>query len=148
VCFAAGLRRALRTGRAATWAPRLIAGYGVCLVVAGLCTADPSLGFPPGTPAGPGPVSWHGMVHLAAGGIGFVCLAAACFVLARRFAVEHRARFAVASRVVGVVFLLGFGAVATGHAGVVGNLAFTAAIVTVWGWLSAVAADRYATLSA
>jgi hypothetical protein len=147
VCFAVGLRRALGTGRAAIWAPRLISVYGVCLVVAGVCTADPSLGFPPGTAAGPGPVSWHGMVHLAAGGIGFGCLAAACFVLARRFADEHRARFTVASRVVGVVFLLGFGAVASGHAGTVGNLAFTAAIVTVWGWLSAVAADRYSTLS-
>jgi hypothetical membrane protein len=47
VAFAIGLHR---TGRS-TWAPRLIAGYGLSLVAAGVLRADPALGFPPGTPS-------------------------------------------------------------------------------------------------
>jgi len=53
IAFAVGLRRALATGTGARWAPRLVAAYGVSLVAAGLLRADPALGFPAGTPAGP-----------------------------------------------------------------------------------------------
>ena len=31
--------------------------------------ADPAFGFPAGTPDGPGPVSWHGMLHLLSGAV-------------------------------------------------------------------------------
>ena len=48
---------------------------------AGIFRADPSLGFPPGTPAGPGAVSWHGMLHLVSAMIGFGCLIASYFYL-------------------------------------------------------------------
>lgn len=60
-----GTGRALGRGRAATWSAWLIAGYGAGLMAAGVFRADPSLGFPSGTPPGRSPVSWHGMVHLA-----------------------------------------------------------------------------------
>src|SRR5688500_18659951 len=50
---AAGLRRALRSGRGATWGPLLVAIYGVGVVGAGLFSADPSYGYPPGAPLGP-----------------------------------------------------------------------------------------------
>src|SRR4051794_28473641 len=100
---AVGLRRALRPGTGARWAPRLVAGYGLGLVAAGCLRADPALGFPAGTPDGPGPVSWHGIGHLAAGGIGFLCVIAACLVLGRRFAVEGRRGWARYSRVCGIV---------------------------------------------
>jgi hypothetical protein len=40
---------ALGTGQGATWAPRLLAAYGVGLVAAGVFRAGPTLGFPPGT---------------------------------------------------------------------------------------------------
>jgi Protein of unknown function (DUF998) len=56
--------------------------YGVGLVCAGAFRADPADGFPAGTPAGPGPVSCHGMLHLASAGVGFGGLIAACFVVA------------------------------------------------------------------
>jgi hypothetical protein len=87
VACAAGVHRALKSGLAAIWAPRLLALYGLGLVAAGLFVADPMNGFPPGTPAGrPVSMSLHGTLHIAAAGIAFLCLIAACFVLARRFA--------------------------------------------------------------
>jgi hypothetical membrane protein len=143
VAFAVGLRRSLATGPATRWAPRLIGGYGLSLVAAGVFRADPALGFPTGTPEGPGEVSWHGLTHLAAGAVGFTCLAAACFVLARRYAADGRRGMARWSRVTGVAFLTGFAMVASTGGSVAGNLAFTAAVLAVWTWLSAVALDAY-----
>ncbi len=143
VAFAVGLRRALAPGRGARWAPRLVAAYGLSMVAAAAFPADAAYGFPVGTPEGPGTVSWHGMLHLAAGAVGFTCLAVACFVIARRFSAEGRRPWAVVSRVVGVAFLAGFGAVAAGAGAPAANLAFIAAVVVVFGWITAVAADRY-----
>jgi len=79
VAAAVGLRRAL--GR--RLAPTLIAAYGVSLVGAGIFRADPAQGFPAGTPETT-PISWHGALHFVVGGVGFVCLIVACFVLTKR----------------------------------------------------------------
>src|SRR5450755_4712731 len=50
---AVGVRRAIgRFADAGTWAPRLLAGYGLGLIGAGIFRADAADGFPPGTPAG------------------------------------------------------------------------------------------------
>jgi len=86
--FSVGLRRSLRPGIASVWAPRLIALYGLSMVAAGLFRADAGNGFPAGTPAGPGSISWHGTAHFAAGAIGFTALAIGTFVLARRYAAD------------------------------------------------------------
>jgi hypothetical membrane protein len=95
---AVGLRRALRAGRGATWEPILFAGYGLGLVTAGLFTPDPALGFPAGAPAGnPTTYSWHAMLHTVAFFVAFICLIAACVVLARRFAGDGRRGWAVYS---------------------------------------------------
>jgi hypothetical membrane protein len=152
IAFAVGLRRALATGTGARWAPRLVAVYGVSLVAAGLLRADPALGFPAGTPAGPGPVSWHGAAHFVAGGIRFSCLAITCFVLAhrysaQRYSAQRRRGWARFSWLTGVVFLAGFAMVASGAGRPVANLAFTAAVILIWVWITAVAADRYGRVS-
>jgi hypothetical protein len=151
IAFAAGLRRALsrvtpEAGPAtvgARWAPWLIAVYGLSLIAAGTFRADPVLGFPTGTPDGPASVSWHGGLHLVAGGIGFTALAVACFLLARRFAVEGRPGWAGFSRVTGAAFLAGFAMMASSGGNRVGTLTFTTAVVLVWAWTTAVALDRY-----
>lgn len=143
IAFAVGVGRALSTGRGARWAPRLVTAYGASLVVAAIFRPDPALGFPVGTPEGPGTVSWHGILHFAAGGIGFSCIAAACFILARRYAVEGRRGWAAFSRFTGVAFLGGFAMVASGGGSTVGNLVFTVTVVLVWAWMAAVAVDRY-----
>lgn len=143
IAFAVGLGRALAGGVGARWAPLLVGVYGASLVAAGIFRADPALGFPVGTPEGPGEVSWHGLLHFAAGGVGFTSLAVACFVIARRYSTENRRGWALFSRLTGVVFLAGFAMVASSGGNQAANLAFTAAIILVWGWTTAVAVDRY-----
>ena len=140
VAFAVGLRRVLRPGRGGTWVPRLLGVYGLSLAAAGVFRADPAMGFPPGTPEGAAEVTWRGVLHFVAGGIGFVCLVVACLLVAGRFAAEGRQRWARFSRTTGVLFLAGFVAVAAGAGAAWSNLAFTAAVVLAWSWVSALAA--------
>jgi hypothetical membrane protein len=103
LAFAAGVRRTLRGGPGGTWGPALLAVYGAGLVVAGIFTADPALGFPPGTPDGiPATLTFHGTVHAVAPPVAFSALIAACFVLARRFRVEGAGRWSRASIATGV----------------------------------------------
>ena len=141
------LAAAVGLGRAVGgWAPRLVAGYGLGMVGAGVFRADPALGFPPGTSAGSATVTWHGALHFVTAGIGFACLIAACLVLARRFARSGQRGLARLSTVAGVAFLAGFAGVASGGGSVPVNLAFTAAILLVWAWLSIVSVRLYRTV--
>jgi hypothetical protein len=139
VAFAVGLRRA----GAGTWAPRLVGVYGVSLVAAGVFRADPALGFPSGTPADAGTVSWHGMLHLLSGSVGFGCLIAACLVVGRAFAAEGARGWAIYSRVTGVVFLAGFADIASGSHGALTTLPFAAAVVLAWSWITALSVHLY-----
>ncbi|MEV0596356.1 DUF998 domain-containing protein [Nonomuraea cavernae] len=140
---AVGLGRALTSGPGATWVPRLIGVYGVGLIASGIFRADPAMGFPAGTPEGPGVVSLHGTLHFVAGAVGFVCLTVACLIVARRFAGEGRRGWAVYSGVTGAFFLLSFAAVATGGGAPWATLTFVAGIVAVWTWLSALSLHLY-----
>jgi hypothetical protein len=143
VAFAVGLRRA----GGGTWAPRLIGAYGLGLVGAGIFTADPSLGFPPGTPDGPGAVSWHGLLHFVFAGIGFVCMIAACLVTSRRFASGGQRGWAAFSAVTGVAFLGAFvGVASSGSGNPVLIYLFIAAVVLVFAWMSALAVRLYRTV--
>jgi hypothetical protein len=142
---AVGARQAIgRFADAGTWAPRLLAGYGLGLIGAGIFPADAADGFPPGTPGGRAAhVSGHGMLHLLFGSLGFACLIAACFVLARSYHRRTDRRAAVASGAVGLVFAAGFAGIATGTASETINLGFTAAVVISSAWLTTIAADLY-----
>jgi len=91
IAFAMGARRALAPGIGAVSAPLLISGYGLGLVATGLFLVDPGVGFPPGTPdALPDRLSWHGAVHAVAPPAAFGMLIGVCFVLARRYAAQHK----------------------------------------------------------
>lgn len=142
---AAGARRAIgRAADAGTWAPRLLAGYGLGLIGAGIFRADAAEGFPPGTPGGRAAhVSGHAAMHLVFGSLGFACLIAACFVIARSYYRRAERRGALASGAVGVVFAAGFAGIATGGASEAINIGFTAAVVISSAWLTAVAVDLY-----
>ena len=143
VAFALGLRRA----GGGTWTPRLITAYGLGLVGAGIFRADPSLGFPPGTPDGPGAVSWHGLLHFVCAGIGFGCMIAACLVMARRFARAGQRGWAGFSAVTGVAFLGAFIGVASSGSGNPALIyTFIAAVVLVFAWTSALAVRLYRTI--
>lgn len=143
IAFAVGLRRAFRSGPGGTWAPRLIAAYGVSLIGAGVFRADPVPGFPPGAPVGGTQVSLSGMLHLASGGIGFLCMVTACLVIGRRFAARSRPLWAAFSRTTGIVFLAAFIGIATGGGSVATTLAFVAAVVLAWTWMAALAVHAY-----
>lgn len=144
VAAAVGYRRAMSTGIGRRWAPRLLAGYGVGMVGAGVFRADPMAGFPAGTPDGP-PVAptVHGTLHFVSGGIGFLALIIATFVLARRFRREGRRGLAVGGLVTGVALLAGFGGIAAGSSSPATTLAFTAAVLLVWSWLSSTSVHLY-----
>lgn len=81
-----GMRLLLHGSQGGTWGPLLLGAFGMGMITAGVFTADPSLGFPPGTPNGVSEtLSKSAMLH----GVGFFLaygsLTAACFVFARRF---------------------------------------------------------------
>ncbi|MDF5756112.1 DUF998 domain-containing protein [Spongiactinospora sp. TRM90649] len=146
IAAALGMRRGLAGGPGARWTPRLVAGYGLGLLASAVFTADPSMGFPAGTPQGPGAVSTHGLLHLAAGAagaVGFAALIAATLVHARRLAADGRPAAAAWSRTTGVLFALAFACVATGGGAVWANLAFTAGILIAWTWLSVTSLRLY-----
>ena len=141
IAGAIGMRQRLHPGRADTWAPILLGIYGLGLIGAGIFVADPMDGFPPGTsPGPPAAISWHGPLHFVAGGIGFVGLVGATLVFARRFAALREWGWATFSLATGVLFLAGFGNIASGARAPWINLAFTAVVVLSWAGLSAVSA--------
>jgi len=145
VAGAVGVGRALRPSRLAGWAAGLLAVYGMGLIAAGIMRADPSDGFPPGTPAGMGTMSWHGLGHFLAAGIGFACFVAAGFVVGAAFARRREVGWAWFSRITAVAFAASFALLSSGG-GTTAILLFTAAVVLAWAWLTAVSAKLYGTV--
>ncbi|MGW3345670.1 DUF998 domain-containing protein [Nonomuraea rubra] len=141
IAAAAGMRRALAPGRGARWAPVLIGAFGAGMIGAALFPADPAMGFPAGTPEGPGTITLSGTLHMAVGGVGFLCAVAACYVLASRFARDGRKGWAWYSRVTGTLFLGSFIGIAGGGGIAWSNLAFVAGILALWIWMSLVSLD-------
>jgi hypothetical membrane protein len=137
VAGALGMRASLATGRGRTWGPLLVGVYGIGLIGAGFFTADPALGFPPGTPADAHAVSWHGLLHLVSAAIGFLSLIAGCLVFARRFAARGERAWAAYSAVTGVVFLLAFAGIAAGSGNGWTILGFWIGVVLAFSWVTA-----------
>jgi hypothetical membrane protein len=137
LAFAAGVRRAIRPGRASTWGPILLGIYGAGLVAAGVFTADPALGFPPGTPDRiPDTFTFHGTVHAVMPPTAFTALIVACFVFARRFRGEGANAWAAYSMVTAVVaLLLVIPVPQDGY-----SVRLATGIVIAWAWVAAVAA--------
>ena len=112
---ASGMRNLIRSGRASSWGPPLVALFGLGWLGAGAFVADPMNGFPPGTPLGlPAHPSWHSWMHLISGSVAFIALIAACFVFARRFASLRERWWAVYSVFTGIVVLTAFAGISTG----------------------------------
>ena len=139
IACAVGLRRALGRGRA-TWAPRLVGVYGVSLIGAGIFRADPAHGLP-GRHAGrarDGQLARHAALRRRRHRLR---LPDRGLLRPRPAGSPPKARtgWAWFSRVTGVLFLAGFVAIAAGGGAAWAILAFVAAVVLVWAWLSAVA---------
>lgn len=141
IAAAVGLHMTLRPKRGSIWGALLLGGYGLGMIGAGIFRADPAQGFPVGTPEVTA-VSTHGLLHFVFGGVGFLCVIAACFVLADRFVRDGRRDLAWFSRITGIVFLAGFVGIASGSHGPT-TVTFVAAILIVWSWLSTVSLHLY-----
>jgi hypothetical protein len=134
---AAGLRQALRQSRGGTWGPLLIGGTGVGLIIAGVFTADPGAGFPPGAPSGAPTMSWHGLLHELGFLLTFVAAISASVVLAWRYAAQRRRGWMVAALMTPVAALMVAGWPDLNTLSV--RLVITAAIL--FGFLTAVFAE-------
>jgi hypothetical protein len=111
--FSAGLRRALAGGKGAVAGPAALGVFGAGLIIAGVFSTDPALGYPPGTLPVSGSPALHGtphaMIHGLAGLVCFVSLTVACFAMARRFGGDIRWRgWTAYSILTGIVVLSGF----------------------------------------
>ncbi|OJX73004.1 DUF998 domain-containing protein [Leifsonia sp. 71-9] len=133
---AIGYRRHLPSGPGRTaWAYLLI--YGVLLVAAGAALPDA---------AGSG-FSVHGMLHLLAGGLGFVAFAVWSFAMARRLragsAGAGSTGAAAAGIVVGALLLVGFVAIAASGGSAVATIVLTVVVILAWAWLARVSVWMY-----
>lgn len=103
IACARSLKTILVSGVGRTWAPRLMTWMAVGLIMGGVFTADPALGFPPGTPEGPpASMSWHSVIHAFAPIIGFFSLLAFLLVIARRFGSKEQKSWKYATITVGI----------------------------------------------
>ena len=136
IAGAVGVKRGLKSGPGSKWAPLMLGLYGLGLIGAGIFTADPALGFPPGTPLENNPISWHGMLHLIVGPIGFIGFIATCFIFARRFKSLQKSGWSSYSLITGVLFLASFVGIASGSKGPFSAI-FAIAVVLGFTWISA-----------
>ena len=132
VAGAVGVKKTLRSGRGRTWAPLMLGLYGLGLIGAGIFSADPALGFPPGTPADNNPISSHGVMHFVVGTFGFAGFLATCFIFARRFKDLQETGWSRYSLLVGLLFLSTFGAIASGARGAIPYFALGVVFGLVW----------------
>jgi hypothetical protein len=142
IAGAIGMRQVLHPGKAGTWGPILIGLYGLGLISAGIFTADPMNGFPPGTADVLGQVSGHGMLHFLSAAVAFLSLiVAACFVFTRRFASLKQRGWVAYSALTGAFFFVTW--VALGFTGArIGwiSVLFAVAVAFGWAWITVVAA--------
>ena len=107
ILFSMGMARVLTDGPGSRWGPRFCALFGIGLVIGGIFTADPALGFPVGAPEGyPSHLTSHAIVHAFAPPLAFLSLIGGLLVIARRFAAEGFRRTAVVSRIAAAVCLV------------------------------------------
>ncbi len=136
VLLAIGVRRMLGKGRGAVWAPRLLGMFGLAYVFGGLLSADPVVGFPPGTTAEMVHTTSQAAVQNASRGVSSLLLIATSLVIASWLAAEGRRRWAwFYGAAIPVVFAtLAMVGLALGING--GGLAF---LTTPWIWVTALA---------
>jgi hypothetical protein len=136
VAAAIGIRRALADTTRGQAIALLVLVYGAALVVSGIFPPDPMAGFPPGVADDQPTLS--GVLHLAAGAVGFLALAAASLAFGRWSAHHGGGPLTTFSRTCGAVILLGFLSGAALAESSLGVAALWLAVVAGWAWLAAV----------
>jgi hypothetical protein len=140
VLLAVGMRRVMRTGRGAVWAPRLLGLFGVAYLIGGLLRADPVVGFPPGTTAEMVHRTWQGVVQNASRTVSTLLLIATSVVMARRLAAEGRRAWAWLCGFSIPILFVALAAVGFALGSNPGAVAFLA---MPWVWVTALAATLY-----
>jgi len=136
---AAGVLRAVRNGRGLAMGV-LVAVDGAALVLAAVFLPDPADGFPPGSHGGTFGLS--GILHLLAGAIGFVCIAAAGVAhppWSRDVGLDRPA----VPQTQGSVVIVGFVAGAALSASATGVALLWLAVLADWAWLAYACAQIY-----
>jgi hypothetical membrane protein len=136
VAGSVGMRQALRGSRGGTWGPILLGAVGAGLIGAGCFTADPALGFPPGTAATG--ISWHGLLHLLISSLSFLALVAGCVIFARRDLAQRQFGWVTYTLVSGVIALVSFVGLASGQIWMTSPFVF--AMLNAYLWCSLMAA--------
>ena len=103
--FAGALRQAIKGTRGSVGGPVLLGLFAVALLVAGVFSTDPALGYPVGAAQ---VHTAHGMIHGLAGLFAFTLLPASAFVMARHFAAVGQRRWVTYSVVVAAVIVVMF----------------------------------------
>ncbi|HEX8795609.1 MAG TPA: DUF998 domain-containing protein [Polyangiaceae bacterium] len=138
VATAAGARRVLHPGRAGTWGPLLIGGYGLGLIIAGIFPPDPAFGFPPGTPDSMPAMTANGSLHAVGFFVSMLSFIAGGIVLARRFFARRErgwGTYSAASAVATPVLVI-LSIVLAPH----GGIALVGVLLVTGGWIAAVSA--------
>lgn len=135
-----GILRALRSGRGLA-VGALTGGYAGCLVLSAVFRPDPAEGFPPG--AADGASSTSGVLHLLAGGVGFVCLAAAAFAYGRWASKRGETAQSRVGAGCGLVIAVGFLGGAALAASPVGVGLLWLAVLAGWAWLASASIRLY-----
>jgi len=125
----------------ATWYPLIRGIEGVGLLAIAIFSQDPGYGYPPGTPAGPGPSTLGGTLHLTFTILVVQAMCLSLFVIAWRFwrhpSFRGWALFTVGCGLLPMVFMPFFvlaqntHSVFAGYAGLFERLATNAD--TIWG---------------
>lgn len=135
IAAAGGIARVLKpAGRMVSW---FLGAFGASMLVAAAFPADPVDGFPPGTPIGnPASITTTGLVHFAAGGLGFTFLAVSCFLAARAMSRRNAPSLARLSLLSGLAVVVGFFGPFVGLPFGIPGIWF--AVVAGWTWLAVV----------
>ena len=138
LAFALGLRLVTAGSRGSIGGPVLLALFATAMLVAGIFTTDPGLGYPVGAAE---VHTTHGTIHGFAGLAVFTLLPVASFVMAGHFAAERSALWAIYSAAVGIALIvLFFGGFAVGQvSGAPLGVYQRIAIITGWTWIAMVA---------
>lgn len=144
VAAAIGIIRAMRLsgfGKRAGW-PLLV--YGICLLLSGTFEPDGVDDFPPGEESTG--ASLFGTLHLAFGGIGFIALAVAAWLMAKWFSERGLGDLARFSRYCVYAIIAGFVLGAALAMFPIGVAALWVAVLAGWIWLFVVSTFIYRNL--
>lgn len=144
IAAAVGIIRALRPQSGlGGW---FLGAFGVSMLAAAVFEADAVDGFPIGTPLGPPTtMSQTGMIHFAAGAIGFLSLAVSCLVVARALSKRKASAIARLSVVSGIAVIAGFFAPAVFSSLSAATAGIWFSVVVGWAWLAITSVHLYRT---